>query len=99
MLFDEATSALDNQTEELVQKNINQISTGRTSITIAHRLTPIIHSDLICFIKDGRVAEKGTHQELIDPDYLREKGYSGLYYGLAASQFGLPLLDLSSPGL
>ncbi|MBF0145976.1 MAG: ATP-binding cassette domain-containing protein [Magnetococcales bacterium] len=96
MLFDEATSALDNQTEALVQKNINQILTGRTSITIAHRLTTIVHSDLICFIKDGKVAEKGTHQELIDPDYLREKGYSGLYYGLAASQFGLPPLDLSS---
>ena len=98
MLFDEATSALDNQTEALVQKNINQILMGKTSITIAHRLTTIINSDAICFLKDGKVAEKGTHQELTDPDYLREKGYSGLYYALAASQFGLPPLDLSASG-
>ena len=97
MLFDEATSALDNQTEALVQKNINQILAGKTSITIAHRLTTIVNSDFICFIRDGKVAEKGSHQELIDPDYLRENGYSGLYYGLAASQFNLPTLNLSEP--
>ena len=95
MLFDEATSALDNQTEALVQKNINHILAGKTSITIAHRLTTIVNSDFICYIKDGKVAEKGSHQELIDPDYLRLKGYTGLYYGLAASQFSLPALDLS----
>ena len=97
MLFDEATSALDNQTEALVQKNIDQILMGRTSITIAHRLTTVVNSHAICFIKDGKVAEKGTHQELIDPEYLRERGYTGLYYGLAAAQFGLPPLDLSAP--
>lgn len=95
MLFDEATSALDNETEALVQKNIDRILTGRTSITIAHRLTTIINSDLICFIRGGKVAEKGTHQELIDPEYLRKHGYEGLYYQLAAKQFGLPELDLS----
>ena len=90
MLFDEATSALDNQTEALVQKNINEILVGRTSITIAHRLSTIVSSDFICFIKDGKVAEKGTHEELIDPDFLRAKGYNGLYYGLAKKQFNLP---------
>ncbi len=90
MLFDEATSALDNQTEALVQKNINEILVGRTSITIAHRLTTIINSDFICYIKDGKVAEKGKHDELTDPDYLRDKGYTGLYYELAKKQFNLP---------
>jgi ATP-binding cassette, subfamily B, bacterial HlyB/CyaB len=94
MLFDEATSALDNKTEALVQENINKILTNRTSITIAHRLTTITGSDFICFIKDGKVAEKGSHQELINQDYLRAKGYSGLYYELAAAQFGLPPLEL-----
>lgn len=97
MLFDEATSALDNQTEALVQKNINEILVGRTSITIAHRLTTIVNSDFICFIRDGKVAEKGTHKELIDPDFLRAHGYTGLYYGLAASQFSLPPLNLDAP--
>ena len=92
MLFDEATSALDNQTEALVQKNIDQIMVGKTSITIAHRLTTVVNADLVCFIKDGKVMEKGSHQELIDPDYLQIKGYSGLYYNLAASQFNLPPL-------
>jgi ABC-type transport system involved in Fe-S cluster assembly fused permease/ATPase subunit len=65
---------------------------GRTSITIAHRLSTIVGSDFICFIRDGKVAEKGSHAELIDPDYLREKGHPGLYYGLAAKQFNLPPL-------
>jgi ATP-binding cassette, subfamily B, bacterial HlyB/CyaB len=96
MLFDEATSALDNKTEALVQKNIDKILTNRTSITIAHRLTTITNSDFICFIKDGKVAEKGSHQELINPDYLRDKNYTGLYYELAQSQFNLPPLKLKT---
>ena len=98
MLFDEATSALDNQTEALVQKNIDEILVGRTSITIAHRLTTITGSDFICFIKDGKVAEKGNHEELTDHDYIRDKGYEGLYYQLAQKQFNLPPLDLSQEG-
>lgn len=94
MLFDEATSALDNATEALVQKNINDILVGRTSITIAHRLSTIIDSDYICYIRDGKVAEKGKHEELIDPDFLRAKGFKGYYYELAQKQFDLPPLNL-----
>ncbi|MBF0587873.1 MAG: ATP-binding cassette domain-containing protein [Magnetococcales bacterium] len=94
MIFDEATSALDNKTEALVQKNIREISAGRTTITIAHRLSTIIDSDYICFIQDGKVAEKGSHEQLTDPEYLRENGYGGLYYGLAKNQFNLPELTL-----
>lgn len=95
MLFDEATSALDNQTEELIIRQLKEkVLPGRTSVSIAHRLTTIMNSDRICFIRDGKVQEMGTHHQLIDPDYIRENGYKGLYYALAKSQFDLPELVL-----
>ncbi len=90
MIFDEATSALDNQTEELIIKQLEEkVLPGRTSISIAHRLTTIMKSDYICYIRDGQVQEKGSHNELIDPLYIHDMGYKGYYYDLAQSQFGL----------
>ena len=98
MIFDEATSALDNESEERIIKQLQEkVLPGRTSISIAHRLTTIMNSDRICYIKDGVVQEDGSHQQLIDPDYLRENGYQGLYYSLARTQFDLPPLQLQSP--
>ena len=94
MIFDEATSALDNESEERITQALKDILRGRTSITIAHRLTTIQASDMICYIDGGKVQEKGTHEQLIDRDYLMENGYSGMYYGLAKAQFDLPDLDL-----
>jgi ATP-binding cassette, subfamily B, bacterial HlyB/CyaB len=95
MIFDEATSALDNESEERIIKQLEEkVMPGRTSISIAHRLTTIMNSDRICYIKDGVVQEDGNHQQLIDPDFLREKGYQGFYYGLARTQFDLPPLQL-----
>jgi subfamily B ATP-binding cassette protein HlyB/CyaB len=94
LIFDEATSALDNESEKQIQKNMESILKGRTSITIAHRLSTILESDLICYINDGKVAEKGTHAELTNPDYLKQNQYSGLYYKLAQTQFNLPALEL-----
>ncbi|MCB1754650.1 MAG: peptidase domain-containing ABC transporter, partial [Gammaproteobacteria bacterium] len=94
LIFDEATSALDNESEKRIQENMQTILRGRTSITIAHRLSTIVDSDMICFIADGKVAEKGSHEQLIDPDYLRANGYTGLYYKLARQQFNLPELEL-----
>lgn len=94
MIFDEATSALDNDAEKRIQENMDKILAGRTSITIAHRLSTIVDSDVICFIKDGQVAEQGTHEELISPEYIQQQGYDGLYYALAEGQFGLPPLKL-----
>lgn len=94
MIFDEATSALDNQTEELIIKQLKEkVLPGRTSISIAHRLTTIMNSDRICFIRDGIVQEQGTHSQLIDPLYIRERAFKGLYYNLAQTQFSLPPLD------
>jgi len=95
MIFDEATSALDNQTEEGIIRQLKEkVLPGRTSISIAHRLTTIMNSDRICYIRDGIVQEQGTHHQLIDPTYIREQGYQGLYYNLAKTQFDLPPLEL-----
>jgi len=94
MIFDEATSALDNETEKLVIDDLKPILKSRTSFSIAHRLTTIVDSDAICYIRDGKVQEKGSHLELTDRHYLIENNYKGLYYDLARQAFNLPPLEL-----
>ena len=94
MIFDEATSALDEESQSRIQENMRQVLSGRTSITIAHRLTTIIDSDMICYINQGKVMEKGTHEQLTNQAYLKENHYSGRYYELAQPQFNLPRLHL-----
>jgi len=70
LLLDEATSALDNETERLVQEALEHLRSERTSFVIAHRLSTVRSADLICVLKDGRLAEIGRHDELVTHDGL-----------------------------
>ncbi|XP_046390850.1 ATP-dependent translocase ABCB1-like [Ischnura elegans] len=80
LLLDEATSALDTESERVVQEALDKAKEGRTCITIAHRLSTIVDSDAICVIDNGRVAEMGTHQQLLNR--------KGLYHRLYTLQGG-----------
>ena len=74
LILDEATSALDNKSEAIVQKSLEELSKGRTTITIAHRLSTIINADEILLLTYEGIAERGSHQELLDK--------KGKYYNL-----------------
>ena len=65
LILDEATSALDSKSENLVQEALDALMKGRTSLVIAHRLSTIKKADKIVVLKDGALAESGTHDELI----------------------------------
>jgi ATP-binding cassette subfamily B protein len=65
LILDEATSALDTRTEQAVQRAVDALATGRTTLTIAHRLSTIRDADQIVVLDGGRIAERGTHEELI----------------------------------
>ena len=79
LILDEATSSIDTQTEQLIQQAIDHLLRDRTSFLIAHRLSTIRKADMILVVRDGRIVEQGTHQEL-----LRRHGY---YHDLYSKQF------------
>lgn len=66
LVLDEATSALDNETERAVQDALDHLAAGRTTIAIAHRLSTVRDADQIVVLEDGRIAERGTHEELLE---------------------------------
>lgn len=65
LILDEATSALDSESEQLVQQALERLMRDRTTLVIAHRLSTIRNADLICVLHEGRIVERGTHDELI----------------------------------
>lgn len=69
-IFDEATSALDTRTEREIQKNLEEISRGSTTLIIAHRLSTVTHADMIIVLEDGSIAEQGNHEELLKANGL-----------------------------
>lgn len=64
LVLDEATSALDSESERLVQEALEQLMKERTTLVVAHRLSTIRHADLICVMHEGRIVERGTHEQL-----------------------------------
>lgn len=68
LILDEATSALDTESERLVQEALERLMKDRTTIAIAHRLSTIKSADEICVVHEGRIVERGTHEELLEMD-------------------------------
>lgn len=75
LILDEATSALDNESELLVRKSLERLSEGRTTFTIAHRLTTIRNASIILVLTENGIEEQGTHKELLEKNGI----YAGLY--------------------
>ena len=79
LILDEATSNLDSESERLIQGSLHKLMRSRTSFVIAHRLSTIKHADQIVVLRDGGIAERGTHEQLMASD--------GVYRAMVHTQF------------
>ncbi len=81
LLLDEATSSLDNETEAVIQKSLEELTAGRTSMVIAHRLSTIRNADLIFVLSDEGIVERGSHSELYEkPDGIYRRLYDAQFF-------------------
>jgi subfamily B ATP-binding cassette protein MsbA len=80
LILDEATSALDSESERVIQDALKEVMKNRTTLVIAHRLSTIENADQVIVLREGRVVEQGTHEELL----AKGKAYASLYQ----TQFG-----------
>ena len=83
LILDEATSNLDSESERLIQSSLSLLLEQRTAFVIAHRLSTIIHADQIIVLDDGRIAQRGTHSELLEQ--------SGIYQQMVRLQTESPI--------
>ncbi|KAJ9181725.1 hypothetical protein P3X46_005789 [Hevea brasiliensis] len=90
LLLDEATSALDAESERLVQDALDRVMVNRTTVVVAHRLSTIKNADMIAVVKNGVIAEKGTHETLINKD--------GIYASIVALQTSASSKNSNNPG-
>ena len=76
LILDEATSALDNSTEIQIQEALDRLSSGRTTVVVAHRLSTVRNASEIAVISDGQIIEQGTHETLLDKNGVYAQLYS-----------------------
>ena len=79
LILDEATSALDTESEKMVQQALDNLMVNRTTFVIAHRLSTVMHADVIVVLEEGHIVEQGSHEDLLTS--------SGLYSRLHSLQF------------
>jgi ATP-binding cassette subfamily B protein len=81
LILDEATSSIDTRTELCIQRAFDKLMEGRTSFVVAHRLSTIRDADLILAMRDGRIVERGTHEELLAANGFYASIYNAQFQG------------------